>query len=366
MKMAAETEEQGSRPVSSDKAKNPTNQSTSWFAANPSKAYYEKISLMWAPLSMLALLAGVLGTPLYKYCDRNSFLAITVVGCLPGVLVPLLFPCKADRGRPYSQRFWVKGSIWIAIFGFYGNYFWTHYFYELLGAQYLFDSYRFNDVPVVTFTATFFYFTFYFNLVNIILRRVASFTHDLPSFARGLLWWSNICALAYGTAVFEAVSIQHFPLYTYTEREAFLLIGSVVYGLYFVVGFPMFFSLDENYQRSTTGGVSQVSLRDASMSAFAATAIVTLLLDLWRLLLGSIYDVGKAGMIPVPFIYKGKDCPVPPSSRHASVGLEECVKTVADCAQGAASWAYNKVSFVADTFEKKSGEISLIRDDPLI
>lgn len=355
MKQTDHAEQKGVASVTKE-----THQATtesSWFAADPSKAYYEKLSLTWAPLSMICLLAGVLGTPLYKYCDRNSYLAITVVGCLPGFVIPIVFPCKADRTRPYSQRFWVKGSLWIAIFGFYGNYFWTHYFYELLGAEYLFDSYRLNDVPLVTFTATFFYFTFYFNFVSVLLRRVAKFSRDLPLIARTLIWWSNICALAYGTAVFEAVSIQHFPLYTYTERDAFLLIGSVVYGLYFVVGFPMFFALDEEYQVSAAGGLGRISLSSAAVSAFAATSIVTLLLDLWRLAVGSIYELGKSSSIPVPFIYQGNDVSISSTLRPSPPRLEDCTQKAKECAREAASWAYNKIAFVADTFERKSSGV---------
>jgi cycloeucalenol cycloisomerase len=36
--------------------------------------------------------------------------------------------------------------LWIAIFGFVGNYFWTHYFYVVLGATYSFPSYKINYV----------------------------------------------------------------------------------------------------------------------------------------------------------------------------------------------------------------------------
>lgn len=36
--------------------------------------------------------------------------------------------------------------MWIAIFGFVGNYLWTHYFYRLLGAAYTIRTYRLNDV----------------------------------------------------------------------------------------------------------------------------------------------------------------------------------------------------------------------------
>ena len=39
-----------------------------------------------------------------------------------------------------------QANLWIAIFSFIGNYFWTHYFYSLLGARYTFPSWRLNDV----------------------------------------------------------------------------------------------------------------------------------------------------------------------------------------------------------------------------
>lgn len=328
---------------------------SSWFAEDPSKAYYEKFSLIWAPLSMAALLVGVFGTPLHKYCDRRSFLLLTVLGCLPGVIIPILFPCKADRGRPYAERFWVKASVWIAIFGFYGNYFWTHYFYQLLGAEYLFDSYRFNDVPLVTYTATFFYFTFYFSFVNVVLRRANALVKRLPQLLGTMFWWSVIFIMAYGTAVFEAVSIQHFPLYTYTERNAFLTIGSIVYGLYFIVGFPMFFWLDESYVIGLRGVIQRKSLKETAINAFAATAIVTLLLDLWRLLLGSIYEFERDTAIPIPFLYQGTQ-PEQPRIVEPTVTIVEQEINLARCAELAKSaakgWADEQVDRV-----KKASEI---------
>lgn len=60
------------------------------------------------------------------------------------LLPPLLQPA-AERGKPLAQRFWVKANLWIAIFSFIGNYFWTHYFYRLLGAAYTFPAHRLNE-----------------------------------------------------------------------------------------------------------------------------------------------------------------------------------------------------------------------------
>lgn len=265
-------------------------------ARDPSKAYFERFSLVWAPVSLIVLLVGVLGTGAAPR-DRFTYLYISIALCLPGLLIPLVWPCAADRGRPFAQRFWVKAAAWIAIFSFYGNYFWTHYFYHLLGARYLFDAHRVNDVPIVCFLCTFFYFTFYFALTNLVLRLVATCTSRLPRMLGALVWAVAVAGLAYGTAIFEALSIEHFPLYAYTDRDRFVTVGSAFYALYFVVGFPMFFALDERPGR-------KASLADAAVSALAATAIVTLLLDIWRLRIGNIYDSGP-NTGPVPFIYQG-------------------------------------------------------------
>ena len=43
------------------------------------------------------------------------------------------------------QRYWVKANLWIAIFSFIGNYFWTHYFSRLLGAAYTFPAHQLNE-----------------------------------------------------------------------------------------------------------------------------------------------------------------------------------------------------------------------------
>jgi cycloeucalenol cycloisomerase len=330
------------------------------FATDPSKAFYERFSLIWAPLSMFVLLAGLIGTGLYSRCGRDEYLAVSLLICLPGFVYPVLFPDPCDVGRLYIDRFWVKASAWIAIFSFYGNYFWTHYFYTILGAEYLFDSYMLNNVPVVTYLCTFFYFTFYFAFINVVLRLVK---RKILSVVGGetlsgtifgsFLWCSAIVVAAVSTAVFEAVTIQHFPLYTYRDRSAFLTVGSVFYGIYFMVGFPMFFALDEdinderplrekfsrnekggtatqnsnvrsvrrrnndNYSDSTVPGGQKLVERNHDAHSFwyfvqnslAAVAVVTLGLDLWRLCLGDIYSLvkGQDGILhsaynEVPFI----------------------------------------------------------------
>jgi cycloeucalenol cycloisomerase len=47
-----------------------------------------------------------------------------------------------------------QANVWIAIFSFIGNYFWTHYFYRLLGAAYTMKSWRLNDVRLLSAAVT--------------------------------------------------------------------------------------------------------------------------------------------------------------------------------------------------------------------
>ena len=82
-------------------------------------------------------------------------MAIGVAAALPCVLLPWWLG-GPERGKPLAQRYWVKANLWIAIFSFVGNYFWTHYFYDLLGARYTFPSWQLNGVrhvPLAVLTA---------------------------------------------------------------------------------------------------------------------------------------------------------------------------------------------------------------------
>ncbi|BAH95217.1 Os11g0302500, partial [Oryza sativa Japonica Group] len=45
-----------------------------------------------------------------------------------------------------SHIFLLQANIWIIIFSYVGNYFWTHYFFTVLGASYTFPSWRMNNV----------------------------------------------------------------------------------------------------------------------------------------------------------------------------------------------------------------------------
>ncbi|GJQ14758.1 hypothetical protein GpartN1_g6549.t1 [Galdieria partita] len=264
----------------------------SWFATNESKRWCEKFMLVVTPLSIASLILGLVGSKGYQYCGKNEYLMFSFLMAAPCFVLPLFFSGSEDKKRPFHQRFWIKANLWNLVFGYIGNYFWTHYFYQLLGAHYTFESYRWNQVPIPCYLATHAYFCFYHTFATIILRRVVNGTKGLPTLVRNLVKWLFILSLAYATAVAETVTIAWFPYYSFDNWEKMVYFGSVFYALYFVVSFPMYYRIDEDPEH-------EWNLTAVVLDSFAAAMIVTLLLDLWRIFVGSLNGLQFQG---IPFI----------------------------------------------------------------
>ena len=78
--------------------------------------------------------------------NEAGYMAVGLAAALPCAVLPALLHGSNEKGKSWDQQYWVKANVWIAIFSFIGNYFWTHYFYDLLGAQYTFPSWQLNKV----------------------------------------------------------------------------------------------------------------------------------------------------------------------------------------------------------------------------
>lgn len=81
---------------------------------------------------------------------KTGYMAVGLLAAMPCVLLPAFLQPKSELGKPWHRQYWVKANVWIAIFSFVGNYFWTHYFYHLLGASYTFPSWRLNGVSILS------------------------------------------------------------------------------------------------------------------------------------------------------------------------------------------------------------------------
>lgn len=190
-----------------------------WAAADPSKRWCEVFYLTYSPFWILWALCLLVPLRLYDRLGPWGYMAVGVAAAAPTVAIPALFPGAADAVRPWSDRYWVKATVWIAILSHVGNYFWTHYFFQLLGAEYTFDAHRLNGVPAALYLLTHAYFCFYHALANIVLR--------VAGRAAGRRWGpaasvaaraAATLALAYATAVGETATIAHFPHYRFQVR----------------------------------------------------------------------------------------------------------------------------------------------------
>lgn len=109
--------------------------------------------------------------------------------------------------------FQTKANAWILILTFIGNYFWTHYFYTVLGSGYTFPiKTELNRVPFPMYMYTHAYFCFYHTLTNLGLRRYFSSYFYQKSASKPLNRFLTTClvvfVMGYITALMEAVTIS--------------------------------------------------------------------------------------------------------------------------------------------------------------
>jgi len=186
----------------------------------------------------------IVGLEWYRTFDKIHYMAVCGGLATPLLLQPFLAPwLTRDQSKPLLERYSVKANTWIAIFSFIGNYWYTHYFYVVLGAKYTFPSWDVNGVPIALFFATHFYFSFYHTLSNMVLRKV--YSRYKPDRARSVFAALVIFFMAYVTAFMETLTISGFSCYSFNDRHSAYTLGSAFYGIYFIVSFPMFLRIDE-------------------------------------------------------------------------------------------------------------------------
>lgn len=251
-----------------------------WFPppSNPAKAATERWFLAYGAV-WISVFAVVIGLQLYTLFDRPHYLALCGGLALPLLLQPVLAPSlTGDSGKPLIERYSFKANLWIAIFGFIGNYWYTHYFYSVLKADYTMPSWDLNGVPIPMYFATHFYFTFYHTLSNCALRKVYS-TYR-PCTTRTLFVVTLVLAMSYITAFMETFTISGFPCYGFEDRHLVYTLGSAFYALYFVVSFPMFYRMDEDAEAPPHTAFQ------TTVEALASGMAVLCLLDFVRVALG--------------------------------------------------------------------------------
>ncbi|PSC68708.1 Cycloeucalenol cycloisomerase [Micractinium conductrix] len=259
-----------------------------WLAPSPGKRWTELFFLAYSPSWIIWCLCILVPFKIYERLDKWGYLSLGLVAAVPCVLLPPLLQPASERAKPWHQRYWVRANLWIAIFSFIGNYFWTHYFYRLLGASYTFPAHNLNQVPITLYLMTHAYFCLYHALANLVIRRARAAAARHGSAAQAAAEAVVVFALSYATAYGETLTIAHFPYYTFKDRDRMYTVGSLFYAIYFFVSFPMFFRMDEQPRAKPW------SLWRTAVDALAAGMLVTCLLDFWRVGLGGIVEGGSS------------------------------------------------------------------------
>ena len=260
-----------------------------------SKVRGEQFMLCYSPI-WIGFLAVIVLRKWYEHFSPNDFILTGLCVSLPCILGPL-FLARNDRDErniPLNSRYIIKANVFIAIVGYLGNHFYTHYFYNVLGVRYTGPlaegkGLEINRVPVSMFLMTHPYFMTYHVLVTPLIRATKSIfeVRYLQTISMGIV----VVVVAFATAFAETWTISGFPYYTYPDFYQMLTKGSVFYGTYFVVTFPWFYRLDEDVAHPWP--ISRVVIE-----ALAAMMVVLFCADIWRL---CIEKFGNVSSIDVPY-----------------------------------------------------------------
>ena len=271
----------------------------------PSRHAYERFVALYTPVWILAF-GAVVVFQLYEQFTAFTYLWFTSSLALPLLLQPVLYPGAGtgspDARRPLLERFSLKANVWIAVYSFIGNYWYTHYFYSVLKAKYTMPSHRINNVPIAMFCATHFYFSSYHLFSNLLLRHIE--TRYRPNLLRTLLFVSTIVVFSYLTAFMETLTISSYPYYSFQDRDMAYTVGSAFYGIYFLVSFPAFYYFDRRVDDNDDdggsatksnggGGGVAVSAWGAVVEACGYGMMIMFLLDFVRLYLDIPLVVGR-------------------------------------------------------------------------
>lgn len=269
-----------------------------YFSRSPAKTSTE-VLFMSLSICWISMFAIIIGTGVYHDFKRWEYLLV----CFPMAAVYAFVPWLLgfESSKPLFNRYYVKANVWIAILTYVGNFYWTHYFYNLLGAKYTFDAHRLNDVPISMYFATHAYFCFYHSMTNIMIRwvRTSQLYVEGTSTNKMLIDSTFIGFIAYTTAFMETKTIEGFQYWEFVNRDRALIVGSMFYMIYFIVSFPMFLRLDEPrlgqdkmWTRRSKRFVSETAawpMTRVIWDSLASCMLVTIILDFWRLTVGAVY-----------------------------------------------------------------------------
>ena len=251
----------------------------SWFSTNPDKAWVEKFFLFYSPVWM-ASMAMMMLTGWDKSWGNSALLLHAFATALPVLLVPMLLAGK-HTDKPWHQSYWFKANLYLLIFGFFGNYFGSEYFFDVLGMVYIYPNASTTldaalvgsgeqTVPLIMYAYTHVYFMTYHATANITLRKLNSLVGG-QALAKWSLFAVFVFTIGYAWAWMET-RVMANPLmassFYYEKMELMLAYGSIIYATYFIASFPIWYFLDETQEKSWSVPQTIAAALSASMLTF--------------------------------------------------------------------------------------------------
>jgi len=211
----------------------------------------------------------------------------------PYVLVPWLTfsdgkmgPNSGDRDDDARAPYWVKFLAWVAVFAFVASYFFTCYFFDVLGMVYDFPHMTWNlkpsavmgnritrasNIPLVMYPFAWIFFNTYFACSVVFIRIMTTSLYALPKVVTEPAA-ALAAALIFSWAEIEGATLEALRDFFRYEHAISKPEMVVVYATYFVVSFPMLARMDEKGR--------EWSLSYAVTNAAAAAMVSFVLLDL--------------------------------------------------------------------------------------
>jgi cycloeucalenol cycloisomerase len=248
-----------------------------WFSPNPDRAWAEKFFLLYSPIWM-ALMALMMLTGWTTTSSDGQLLLHAAIVATPLFIVPALLHKRYSPDLPWHESYWFKANLYMFLFGFFGNYFGSEYFFDVLGMVYNFPNAETSldaklvgqghqPVPLIMYFYTHAYFMTYHTSAVVVLRRIMS--SGLP--LRRLLFMPVVFVVGYVWAWLETRAMAN-PLmatsFYYEKMDIMLAYGSMIYSTYFIASFPIFYFLDETAQRRWSWIQTTAAGMSASMLTF--------------------------------------------------------------------------------------------------
>lgn len=257
-----------------------------WFAKDEDKAWGEKFFMLYTPVWM-GLMALMMLTGWVNTFSDTQLLIHSAIVFFPLVVIPLIL--RRNSGIPWHQSYWFKANLYIFVFSFFGSYFGSEYFFDVLGMVYNFPNATTNldsallgtgkqSVPFIMYPYAHAYFITYHVSAVLVLRRVMN--SSLPG--KKLLFLPITFVVGYFWAWMETTAMANPLMQTsfyYEKMDVMLAYGSIIYATYFISSFPIFYYINEKTKWDNLKVIS---------AACTASMLTFYLLDISAHLIGKL------------------------------------------------------------------------------